>query len=95
MTITKDHVAHLANLSQIRLNEEQTALLAKELSQMLDHMDILNTIDTEGIEPLVHLNPDKNVMRPDVVTSAYDRETLLANASEHTEEAFVVPKIVG
>jgi len=95
MTITKELVAHLANVSQIRLDEEQLAFMAKELSQMVDQMEVLNTVDTEGIAPLVYLSPRVNVTRPDVVTESCRREILLANAPEATEEAFVVPKTVG
>ena len=95
MTLTKELVAQMANLAQIRLDEQQTAHMIAGLNQMLDHMDILHTVDTEGIEPLYHTLPTTNATRPDVVTEPFARERLLANAPEATEEAFVVPKTVG
>ena len=95
MTITEELVAHVANLAQIQLDDKQMPLMVRELGQILSYMEVLNTVDTEGIEPLIHLTPLTNVMRPDVVMESFARESLLANAPECTEEAFVVPKIVG
>ena len=95
MTVTAEQVTYVANLAQIQLNDEQTTAMTGELNQLLGYMEVLSNVDTEGIEPLTHLFSVSNVMRPDIVTGSYDRAALLANAPEHTEEAFVVPKTVG
>jgi aspartyl-tRNA(Asn)/glutamyl-tRNA(Gln) amidotransferase subunit C len=95
MAITEEQVAYVANLAQIGLDETQKPRMTKDLDQLLDFMQILHTVDTEGVEPLTHVFPLTNVMRPDTVVAFDDRAALLANAPEHTEEAFVVPKIVG
>ena len=95
MAMTEEQVVYLANLAQIGLDEEQIPRMTKDLDQILGFMQVLHTVDTEGIEPLSHVLPLTNVMRPDTVVAFDDRAALLANAPEHTEEAFVVPKIVG
>ena len=95
MKITDETIQSLAQLSYIHLNEDQRALLVDELGKILGYMDVLNHIDTEGIEPLAYIGSATNVMRPDVVAPSIDREVLLQNAPERTEEAVVVPKIVG
>ena len=95
MAITKDLVSHLANLSHIQLDDQQMSFMADELTKTVGFMEVLNTVDTEGIEPLPYVLPLTNVTRPDIVTDSLDRSALLANAPACTEEAFIVPKIVG
>ena len=95
MKMTEELVAHVAKLSHIQLDDAQTARMVAEMQKMVGHMDALRAVDTEGIAPMTHIFPTVNVMRPDVVTASLDRAALLANAPEHTEEAFVVPRTVG
>ena len=95
MNMTQELVAHVANLAQIQLDDKQMPLMVRELGQVLHYMEALATVDTEGVEPLSHVFPVTNVTRPDVVVEWSDRAALLANAPEHTEEAFVVPRTVG
>ncbi len=94
MQVTKELVEYVSDLSKIKLNEEQTAKMIRELSEIIDYMDVLNRLDTENTEPLSHIFPITNVMREDVVVQLYDRELLLKNAPERTEETFVVPRTV-
>ena len=65
-----------------------------ELEQILAYMDVLNGLDTADIEPMSHIFPLKNVLRPDEVVPSEDRAVLLANAPVPDEEAFLVPKTV-
>lgn len=94
MQITKELVNYVAELSRIKLDEAAEAKMEKELGAVIEYMDILNTLDTDGIEPMSHVFAIDNVMREDVVAPSYDRETLLANAPERTDETVVVPKTV-
>ena len=95
MVITEELVSYVANLSHIQLDDKQMPFMVEELTHILGLMEVLNTVNTEGIEPLSHVFPITNITRPDVVTDSLDRAALLANAPACTEEAFVVPKIVG
>ena len=65
-----------------------------ELEQILVYMDVLDGLDTSGVEPMSHVFPLKNVLRPDEVVPSGDRAALLANAPVPDEEAFLVPKTV-
>ena len=60
---------------------------------MLDYIDILNELDTEGVEPMSHVFPVNNVFREDVVTNGDNHEAMLANApaAERTD-AYKVPR---
>ena len=94
MKITNDLVRYVANLSRIKLDEAGEEKMRGELAAILDYMDVLNKLDTEEVEPLSHVFAITNVMRDDEVKNSYDREELLKNAPEHTDETFIVPKTV-
>ncbi len=94
MQITNELVRYVANLSRIKLDEAAEAKMQSELESILEYMDVLNKLDTESVEPLSHVFSITNVMRDDEVKESYDREELLKNAPEHTDETFIVPKTV-
>jgi len=94
MIIDKQMVEYVANLSQIKLTEEQSVLMQTELSKIIEYMDLLKEVDTAGIEPLSHVFSVTNVTRQDVIGEHFKRDLLLKNAPEATDEAFVVPKAV-
>ncbi len=94
MEITKDMVEYVAELSRLKLTDEQCAATQKSLGDIIGYMDVLNNINTDGIEPMSHAFAVKNVMREDVVISGGEREELLANAPKANSEAFVVPRTV-
>lgn len=64
------------------------------MASMLDYIDKLGELDTEGIEPMSHIFPVQNVMREDVVTNGDGSDDALKNAPESNGEAFIVPKTV-
>ena len=68
--------------------------MENELGAIVDYMEILKQIDTDGVEPLSHVFNITNVMREDEVVPSYPREDILKNAPEHTDETVVVPKTV-
>lgn len=94
MQITNELVSYVANLSRIRLDENEINEMQSQMSEIVNYMDILNQLDTENIEPLSHIFNITNVMRDDEVRDSYEREEILKNAPAHTEEAFIVPKTV-
>lgn len=94
MQITNELVSYVANLSRIKLDENEINEMQSQMSEIVNYMDILNQLDTENIEPLSHIFSITNVMRDDEVKSSYERQEILKNAPAHTEEAFIVPKTV-
>ena len=94
MQITNDLVRYVANLSRIKLDDKQEEKISGELAAIIDYMEVLGKLDTENVEPLSHVFSITNVMREDEVKESYDREQLLKNAPDHTDETFVVPKTV-
>lgn len=94
MKITKDLVEYVATLSKIKLSDSDAVKMQEELSAVVDYMEILNKVDTSGVEPLSHVFSINNVMRKDEVKPSFDREELIKNAPKHTDETVVVPKTV-
>ena len=94
MKITKELVDYVSTLSRLRLPQEEKAKMAGELEQIVTYMDTLNTLDTDGVEPMSHIFPLKNVLRADEVVPSADREVLLSGAPDRDEETFRVPKAV-
>lgn len=94
MEITKDMVEYVAELSRLKLSDEQCENAQKALGEIISYMDVLNNINTEGIEPMSHVFAVKNVMRDDVVKPSADRDELLKNAPKADDEAVIVPRAV-
>ena len=94
MKITEELVDYVSTLSRLRLPQEEKAKMAGELEQIVTYMDTLNTLDTDGVEPMSHIFPLKNVLRVDEVVPSADREVLLSGAPDRDEETFRVPKAV-
>ncbi|OGI18636.1 MAG: asparaginyl/glutamyl-tRNA amidotransferase subunit C [Candidatus Melainabacteria bacterium RIFCSPHIGHO2_02_FULL_34_12] len=93
MMITKEQVEHVAKLARLSLTEEEKELYSKQLSEILDYIDQLNEVKTEGIEPMTQPIPTVNVMREDIVKKQYNRDEMLKNAPHEEYGFFRVPKI--
>lgn len=94
MKITDEMIEYVAKLAKLEITEEEKAGIESDLGRILDYIDTMKELDTEGIEPLSHVFPVKNVFREDVVVNGPDRENLLANAPAQKDGCFVVPKTV-
>ena len=94
MKITEEMVDYVSILARLKLPQDEKTRMTGELEQILAYMDVLNGLDTADIEPMSHIFPLKNVLRPDEVVPSEDRAVLLANAPVPDEEAFLVPKTV-
>lgn len=94
MKITTEQVASIARLARLDIAPEHLERFAGQFGDILDYMDVLNGVDTTGIEPLYSPVDAATAVRPDVVDVHCTREQLLANAPESDGQFFVVPRIV-
>ncbi len=92
--ISDETIEYVGILAKLDLSDEEKEAAKKDMGRMLDYIDMLNQLDTEGVEPMSHVFPVHNVFREDVVTNGDDRENMLANAPEQRGGAFVVPRTV-
>jgi aspartyl-tRNA(Asn)/glutamyl-tRNA(Gln) amidotransferase subunit C len=95
MKITKDEVLYVADLARLDLNEAAMEKFADQIGTILDYVDKLNEVDTEGIRPTSHAIFLTNAFREDEEKEHLDREEALANAPEKEDGNFIVPKVVG
>jgi aspartyl-tRNA(Asn)/glutamyl-tRNA(Gln) amidotransferase subunit C len=95
MSISREKVAHMAELSKLQLDEATQERFARQFSDILHYMDELNAVDTREVEALFRPVQHSAVTRPDLVEDSLDREKLLAGAPEQDGQHFVVPRIVG
>lgn len=94
MAIDAATVKKVASLARIRESEDRLEPLAQELSAILQWIDQLAEVDTDGVEPMASAVAVKLPMREDVVTEGGDAEKVLANAPRRADGFFVVPKVV-
>ena len=80
-------------MGERRITEEREAVVEK-LEEILDYVEKLNELDTDGVEPLVYISDQQNVFREDVVTGADGREALMANAPRQKEQQLQVPRTI-
>lgn len=90
--ITDETIEYVGILAKLALNEEEREQAKKDMSVMLDYIDKMNELDTEGVEPMSHLFSVDNVFREDIVTNGDEREQMLANAPLKKDGMFNVPK---
>ena len=89
---TMENVCILAKLS---LTEQEKEKAKKDMQEMLDYVEKLDELDTEGVEPMSHIFGGQNVFREDVVTNGDNREAMLKNAPKSKEGQYQVPKTIG
>jgi aspartyl-tRNA(Asn)/glutamyl-tRNA(Gln) amidotransferase subunit C len=94
MAIDAATVRKVARLARIAEPEDRLEPLARELSSILNWIEQLNEVDTEGVEPMTSAVKVKLPMREDVVTDGGDPQRVLANAPKTTNHFYVVPKVV-
>lgn len=94
MEITKQEVEKVAKLARLEITEAEKEAFAKQLSQILTHVEKLKQYDTRGIEPTATVLGQMNVFRDDIIRPSLPVDKALANAPEHEGNRFLVPKII-
>lgn len=92
--ISDETMEYVGILAKLELSEEEREQAKEDMSRMLDYIDQLNELDTEGVEPMSHIFPLHNVFREDVVTNGDRREEILKNAPGQKDGMFKVPRTV-
>ena len=90
--ISDETIEYVGILAKLELSEDEKEQAKKDMGRMLDYIDKLGELDTEGVEPMSHVFPVQNVFREDVVTNVDTREQLLSNAPEQKDGMFAVPR---
>ena len=94
MGLTREEVLHIARLARVGLSEDDVARFQEQLSEILDHFDILRQTDTESVPPTFHTLDLQNVKSPDEVRDSFPRDEILANAPIPEEGFFRVRAVL-
>ena len=94
MAIDAATVRKVARLARIAEPEDRIEPLARELSAIMNWIEQLNEVDTDGVEPMTSVVGANLSMREDVVTEGGDAAAVLSNAPKTRDNFFVVPKVV-
>ena len=93
--IDDETIENVCILAKLSLNEKAKEKAKEDMQKMLDYVEKLDELDTEGVEPLSHIFGDQNVFREDVVTNGDNKEAMLTNAPKAKEGQYQVPKTIG
>lgn len=90
--ISDETIEYVGILAKLELSGEEKEQAKKDMGNMLDYIDKLGELNTEGVEPMSHVFPVNNVFREDVVTNGNMREDILKNAPDEKKGMFAVPR---
>ena len=94
MHLTSQDVRKVAHLSRLKVSDADVESLLKDLTAVLDYVDVLNEVSTDGVEPMVHAVELHDVLRDDVVVESLPRSQALQNAPRSDGQHFLVPTII-
>lgn len=94
MNISIEDVQLIAEQSQLILSEDEQKAAIQDLMNMLEDAGKLSELDIDDVEPTIQVLPIVDMFREDEICPSMDRETILKNAPQATEDSFIVPKIV-
>ena len=89
--IDRDQVLHVARLARLRLSEDEVERMSSELSSILGHIEKIEELDLDGVEPTSHVVEVENVLREDEPRPSWSRERILEGAPDASDEGFRVP----
>jgi len=89
--IDREQVLHVARLARLALSEEEIERMSGELPAILEHVERMNELDLEGVEPTSHVVALENVLRADTPWQSMPPAVALASAPEPFDGAFRVP----
>ncbi len=93
--IDESQVLKMAKLSKLELSTTEASAHQETLRQILDYIQNLDEVDTDGVEPTIHPVSVGMNLRDDVVTDVLTRDEVLQNAPAMQDGKFVVPKMIG
>lgn len=94
MKIEKQLIDKLSNLAKLEFSDDEEKAITSDLNKMVDFIDKLQEINVDGIEPLIYMNDEINVLRKDEVQMEITKQEALKNAPLADSDYFKVPKVL-
>jgi len=93
MAVTPDDVRHVASLARLGLTADALEAYVAELNTILEHMDVLSRVETQGIEPVAGVGAAGTPLRPDDSRPIELRRPIDDFAPKTKDGFFVVPRL--
>ena len=94
MKITNKLIQDIAALAKLEFDEQSAEQMKADLEKIIGFVDKLNEIDTKGVEPLIYLSEEVNVLREDEIKAVVSQVEALKNAPEKDSDYFKVPTVL-
>jgi aspartyl-tRNA(Asn)/glutamyl-tRNA(Gln) amidotransferase subunit C len=94
VTLTQDQVRWVAHLARLECSEEELALFTSQLNEIIEHVNQLQAVNVNGVEPLSHPLDLHNVFRPDEPHPSLSAADMLANAPARQGDFYSVPAVL-
>lgn len=94
MRVNDELVNHLSHLARLEFEAEEREAIKADLEKIIGFCEQLNQVDTEGVEPLIYMTDDVNVLRADEVKGHLSKADALLNAPKKDSDYFRAPKVI-
>lgn len=94
MEISDELIDHISHLSRLSFDGDDKAKIKHDLNKIIAFMGKLEELNTEGVEPLIFMNEEVNVLREDVALESITHEQALHNAPKKDSDYFRIPKVL-
>ncbi len=92
--INQDDIKKIAHLARINVSDEESELIEQRLTGIMNLIDAMQKVDTDGVEPMSHALEISQPLRTDEVNETDLRKKTLALAPETEESLFIVPQVI-
>ena len=94
MEVNNKLIQDLSRLAKLKFDEQAAEKMKGDLDKIIGFVDKLSEIDTEGVEPLIYLSEEVNVLRTDEIKHEVSQENALKNAPQKDSDYFKVPTVL-
>ena len=94
MIINNKKVKDLAHLARLEFDEAANETIKSDLEKIIDFCNKLRKVDTTGVEPLIYMSNEQNILREDVSKEGLPKAEALKNAPSADSDYFKVPKVI-
>ena len=94
MEVNNKLIEDLSRLAKLKFDEKSAEKMKEDLDKIIGFVDKLSEIDTEGVEPLIYLSDEVNVLRADKIAHEVSQENALKNAPQKDSDYFKAPTVL-
>ena len=94
MSLTKQEVHWVAHLARLELSDDEALIMTEQLSAIVDYVDQLKQVNTDGVEPMAHAVTVQDIFRADVLEISLAPADALSNAPERRGDFYSVPAVL-